>query len=249
MEEQLETLIHNNELVTTSEDTTSRFKGAEWYEEVKNKNVLIAGIGGIGSWLSLFIARLKPKQLFIMDEDVVDICNLSGQLYNINAVNFSKVDSMNAILKDFGYYYNTMCIPEKFTEESEAFDIMMCGFDNMEARKIYFKKWLELVKSKPQNERKNCLFIDGRLNAEKFQIFSITGEDYHSMKEYSTKYLFSDLEADRTMCSYKQTTYCAAMIASFMCNTFVNFLCHSDERPVLFFQEYDATNMFLKQIS
>jgi pyoverdine/dityrosine biosynthesis protein Dit1 len=91
------------------------------------------------------------------------------------------------------------------------------------------------------------LFIDGRLNAEKFQVISITGEDYYNMKKYIKEFLFADTAVTDALCSYKQTTYCAAMIASLMCNVFVNFMCNSDARPVIFFQEYDAEIMSLKQ--
>ncbi len=40
----------------------------------------------------------------------------------------------------------------------------------------------------------NCLFIDGRLAAEEFQVFCIKGSDNYSMHRYSHDYLFSDEE-------------------------------------------------------
>lgn len=184
-----------------------------------------------------------------MDNDIVELANMSGQLYKVADIGKLKVDALSDTLKEFSSYYGTMAMGMPFTEESEAYNIMICGFDNMAARKLYFSKWVELVKNKPIEERHKCLFIDGRLNAEKFQILSITGDDYYGMKRYAKEFLFDDSEVEEAVCSFKQTTYCAAMIASFMCNTLVNFLCRSISRPVLFFQEYDAEFMTLKQES
>lgn len=245
----IDDMIASNDSDYFSQDITSRFSSAEWLEEIQNSNILIAGIGGIGSWLALLVSRMHPRNLLLMDGDVVEAVNMSGQLYQINDIGKFKTDALNDTLKQYSNYYKVMSIGEHFTEESEAYDIMICGFDNMEARKLYFKKWFERVKNKTPEERKKCLFIDGRLNAEKFQIISITGTDYYGMKRYTKEFLFEDTEVEEALCSYKQTTYCAAMIASFMCNTLVNFACHSVLRPVLFFQEYDAETLFLKQES
>ena len=64
------------------------------------------------------------------------------------------------------------------------------------------------------------------------------------------EYLFTDAEAEETVCSMKQTTYMACMIASIMTNLFVNFTANLLD-PVIpydlpFFTEYDAQNMIFK---
>jgi molybdopterin/thiamine biosynthesis adenylyltransferase len=245
----IDQMLEENASYVCVDDTTARFKSAEWFEKVQESSILLAGVGGIGSWLTLLLSRMKPKNLYIMDGDTVEMVNMSGQLYSTNDIGKLKVDAIADTCIKYSNYYSIMSIGTNFTEESEAYDIMICGFDNMAARKLYFYKWLDRVKKKPINERKNCLFIDGRLNAEKFQVISITGEDYYGMKKYINDFLFDDTAVTDALCSYKQTTYCAAMIASFMCNVFINFMCHSDARPVLFFQEYDAELMCLKQES
>jgi hypothetical protein len=82
------------------------------------------------------------------------------------------------------------------------------------------------------------------------QIFCITGDDTANMARYSNNYLFSDDEADETVCSMKQTTYLACMIGSLMTNLFTNFVANL-LNPVIpydlpFFTEYDAQNMIFK---
>ena len=45
-----ELLIPENSPTLTTDTSTSRFSGAEWYELVKEQQIIIGGAGGIGSW-------------------------------------------------------------------------------------------------------------------------------------------------------------------------------------------------------
>lgn len=104
--------------------------------------------------------------------------------------------------------------------------------------------------AKPEEERGEMLFIDGRLAAEEFQVFAIQGNDTRAMREYRSKWLFSDAVADETICSYKQTTFMANMIASVMVNLFVNFVANECnpiiDRDVPFMTQYSADTMYFK---
>lgn len=71
------------------------------------------------------------------------------------------------------------------------------------------------------------------------------------MERYEKDWLFSDEEAETTLCSYKQTSFMANMIGSIITNLFVNF-CANDiegdskpmiERDLPFLTEYNATMM------
>lgn len=126
----------------------------------------------------------------------------------------------------------------------------MCGFDNMEARKTYFRAWYDRVLNRDQEYRKNCLFLDGRLSVDTLQVYCLTGDDAANIKRYMDECLFSDSEADATVCSMKQTTYLACMIGSIMTNLFTNF-CANLLQPIIpydlpFFTEYDAQNMIFR---
>ena len=102
------------------------------------------------------------------DDDIVEVANMSGQLYCMANIGDYKVDAMSDMVCSYANYNVVCAIREKYTNDSEAADIMLCGFDNMVARETYFRKWLSHVTSKSDEERKNCLFIDGRLSAEYF---------------------------------------------------------------------------------
>lgn len=234
------------------DETTSRFSGAIWYEKLQKQTITLAGVGGIGSYVGFLLARMKPEKLIIYDPDIVETVNMSGQLYSKSDIGRTKVSALSLMLHNYADYYDIQAVGSPFRNSSIPTEIMICGFDNMAARKTFFYRWLDLVTSKTEEEKKNCLFIDGRLAAEEFQVLSIQGNDERAIKEYEEKWLFSDAEAEETICSYKQTTFMANMIASVMVNVFVNFVANMCnpiiDRDVPFFISYNAETMFTKTI-
>ena len=245
----------HNEIPTNSgsllvDESTSRFSSAIWYEAIQKKIIILAGVGGIGSYVGFLLARMKPAALFIYDPDIVETVNMSGQLYSREDVGNSKVNALSGMISKYCDYNSVFAVPERFDESNGASDIMICGFDNMAARKIFFNKWLDHVRSKSEAERANCLYIDGRLAAEEFQVLCIKGDDEFNIYRYEKEFLFSDIEADATICSYKQTTFMANMIASVMVNLFVNFVANQCnpliERDLLFYTTYNAETMYYK---
>lgn len=241
-----------NSQTITIDETTSRFSGAIWYEEIQKQTVTLAGIGGIGSYVGFLLSRLKPNRLIIYDPDRVETVNMSGQLYGQTDVGRYKCAALADMVINYANYYGIVALDQRFEDNSEATDIMICGFDNMTARRTFYEKWKQRVLSYPagSDNRKKCLFIDGRLAAEEFQVLSIQGDDERAMAAYEDKWLFSDAEAEETICSYKQTTFMANMIASVMVNVFVNFIANQCgpiiDRDVPFFISYDASTMFTK---
>lgn len=232
------------------DEATSRFSGAIWYSAIQSKTITLAGVGGIGSYVGFLLARLKPAGLYLYDPDIVEQANMSGQLYGSGDLGQGKVYALHNMMQQYANYYSAVTYQERFTAESEATDIMICGFDNMEARKLFFDAWKDRLMAKPEEERSKCLFIDGRLAAEEFQVFAIQGNDERAIVEYKNRWLFSDAAADETICSYKQTTFMANMIASVMVNLFVNFVANECnpiiDRDVPFMTQYSADTMYFK---
>lgn len=182
------------------------------------------------------------------DNDVIDVGNMSGQFYPYEEIGNYKVEAINNLINKFSNYYSAYSFNEKYTEESITSDIMICGFDNMKARKVFFNKWLEHINKYPEDKRNECLFIDGRLAAEELQVLCIQGNDEFNIRRYQEEFLFTDEEAEATLCSYKQTTFMANMIGSIIVNLFVNFVAinSNDLRDLPFITTYDAKFMFFK---
>ena len=54
-------------------NTTSRFSSAPWFDEAQKLNVLIAGLGGIGSNVAYNIGRIHPS----INKDEIYLIELS----------------------------------------------------------------------------------------------------------------------------------------------------------------------------
>lgn len=231
-------------------EVSLRFSSAEWYGEVSRFDITLLGLGGIGSYACYFIGRLQPANIVLYDPDTIEEHNLSGQMFfkrNIGEYKASIAarELLSGMSDHYGYYvYN-----ERFNSQNIN-NIVICGFDNMSSRQLAFMRWKEYVNhAETEEERKRCLFIDGRLAAEEFQIYCITGEDVYLMDKYSREALFNDSEAEETVCSYKQTSFCAGMIGAFIANLVVNFamnLTVPDIRPLPYLTTYDCTTMMFK---
>lgn len=247
---ELTPLIPPNSPTLLIDDSTSRFSGAEWFDEIKKQEVIIAGCGGIGSNVAFQIARMSLNVILLYDDDRVERANMSGQLFGIDDVGRYKVDAIATMIYCYTSTHHIYSTRHKFEADSQPADVMICGFDNMAARKTFFEAWCRHIEGKSLEDRKKCLFLDGRLSIDTLQVLCIRGDDEYNIKRYSSEFLFSDAEAEETVCSMKQTTYLACMIASFMTNLFTNFVAGQLD-PVIpyhlpFFTEYSSQHMILK---
>lgn len=241
----------NSETLLISEET-SRFNSAIWFDKTRKQDVTIAGLGGIGSYVVFMLSRLDVNTMTLYDPDIVERVNLSGQLYNSNQIGDYKVDAAANMIANYSNYYNFVAKHEKLDENSMISKVTICGFDNMKARKDAFRNWTNFVARLPEEERGECLFIDGRLAAEELQVFCIKGDDTDGERRYEP-YLFSDSQAAPTVCSYKQTTFMANMIGSIIVNLFINFVANQCnpliDRDLPFYTEYNAETMYFKTIA
>lgn len=240
----------NSESLLINQET-SRFSSAVWYDEIQRRTVTLAGLGGIGSYVAFLLSRLDIQNIYLFDPDTVEVGNLSGQLYDDESIGQNKAYATGTLLRKLSHYYRTNCYPENYNT-SFATDIMICGFDNMDARRQFYNSWKRRATSAPDPSK--CLFIDGRLAAENLQVLCIKGDDLYSMERYETEFLFSDEEAEETICSYKQTTFMANMIGSIIVNLFVNFVANEYceeliKRDLPFYTEYSASSMYFKVIA
>lgn len=227
---------------------TSRFSGASWFQKVQEQVIIVGGQGGISSWFTFLAARMFPRSIYTYDPDRVEMVNLAGQLFAKRDIGKFKGNAIADTVVDFSDYRSIFAVNELYTRDSNAAKIMVCGFDNMEARKTFFTKWKELVNSLPEEEKKTCLFIDGRLAAESLQIYCIIGDASWDINKYETECLFSDEEADETVCSLKQTAFMANIIGGLMVNMLVNFCANLVDgcRTIPFYTQYEGDQMFLK---
>lgn len=232
-------IINDNNIVDDTTLSTARFSKAEWFNEVQQMNIGVFGVGGIGSNAAYTIGHLHPMSMRLVDPDKVDEVNLAGQLFDSQEIGEYKVDVIRRRLTNL-HYFTIYAERRRITsfEPLGATDIVVAGFDNMSARKDLFNAW-------KRNHKSNSLFIDGRMSVNVFQLFSMRPQDKDRIADYETNWLFDDEQADTTVCSYKQTYFCATMMSGVITSLIIN---HAQNRvfgeqvwPVPFFIEEDTT--------
>lgn len=232
-----------------TEQQSSRFKDALWFpkEEI---NVIVGGSGGIGSWLTLMLARAGFFPI-VYDFDTIEEHNMGGQLFGKKHIESSKVLALKEIVSDFTST-EIVAMNEAYTTESMSHHYVFSAFDNMKARKDMFEAWCAYVEDwklsndtiimetdgEGEIDTNVPVFIDGRLTMEQLQIFCVTPDKIESYKEH----LFDDADVPDAPCTLKQTSHSAAMIASHMVGFFTNHITNNNvgdkDRNLPFMWEY-----------
>lgn len=212
-----------------------RVKGASWFPFLRNREILVLGAGGIGSWVAMMLARIGCR-ITVMDPDNYEEHNMSGQFVRESGIGVNKAKALQDTIREFSSEDLVTSIPEGYTASTFTNHIVICGFDNMEARKTAFLNWKDLVKYLV--DKSDCFFQDGRLEAEHLQIYSIPGDRDDLIEKYEKEALFSDSEAAETSCTFKQTTHAAAMIASHMTGFLTNWADKEGLQKIPYYFEY-----------
>jgi tRNA A37 threonylcarbamoyladenosine dehydratase len=96
---------------------------------LKNSNVLVVGLGGVGSFAAEFLARAGVGNLTIVDGDVVDITNINRQLPALHStVGLPKVHVVGDRLMDINPELNLTRI-EEFLSPERALEIITPDYD------------------------------------------------------------------------------------------------------------------------
>lgn len=101
----------------------------EGLEQLQKANILVVGVGGVGSFAAEFIARAGVGKMTIVDGDVVDITNINRQLPALHStVGLSKIDVVGDRLLDINPQLQLTKIKE-FLSPERAFDIVTDEYD------------------------------------------------------------------------------------------------------------------------
>ena len=110
----------------------------EGIQRLENANVLVVGLGGVGSFAAEFLARAGVGKMTIVDGDTVDITNVNRQLPALHStVGQHKVDVVGDRLMDINpelqlTRINEFLSPERTTEiVTKEFDYVMDCIDSL----------------------------------------------------------------------------------------------------------------------
>ncbi|WP_454059793.1 tRNA threonylcarbamoyladenosine dehydratase [Elizabethkingia ursingii] len=146
-------------------------------EKLKKSNLLIVGMGGVGSFAAEFIARSGVGNLTIVDGDIIDITNINRQLPALHStVGDDKVELMARRILDINPELNLTRIneflnPERMEEVIQAgnFDYILDCIDSVSPK-------LALIIAAKRNKIKiiSCMGAGGKLDPSKVMVRDIS---------------------------------------------------------------------------
>lgn len=138
-------------MIPTKEEWTQALisrHGEDLHKRFSAATVAICGLGGLGSNISISLARAGVGKLILIDFDRVDITNLHRQQYKANQIGHYKTEALRENLLEIAPYVEIKTITEKITEKNfphllKDADIVCEAFDNAEAKAMLVNGVLE----------------------------------------------------------------------------------------------------------
>jgi sulfur carrier protein ThiS adenylyltransferase len=117
---------------------------------MKKAIVGVAGLGGLGSSVSIALARMGIGTLIVADHDVVEPSNLNRQQYFIDQIGLAKTDAMKKILARVNPYvhvaaHNLILTKQNIPEIFEKAYIVVECFDNAEEKAMILETVSEFL--------------------------------------------------------------------------------------------------------
>ena len=123
--------------------------GEENFNKIKNKTVVVLGLGGVGSYALEALVRSGVSHLVIIDKDKIDVSNLNRQLMtNIHNVGKYKVDVLEERIKNINPSCKVDKIKEFITPENLNLifdynpDFIIDAIDTLKTKKALIKECL-----------------------------------------------------------------------------------------------------------
>ena len=126
---------------------------AEKQEKLKNARVAVAGLGGLGSHVSIALARLGVGHLRLIDYDVVDITNIFRQCYLLRHIGQYKTDCLKTQIAEINPYIKVETVTKKITQENVMdlvgdSDIVCEALDRKESKAMLINEIMEHCEDK-----------------------------------------------------------------------------------------------------
>lgn len=141
-------------------DRQIRLLGEDGQDKLKEAKVFIAGAGGLGCPISIYLAAAGIGKITIVDKDIVTVSNLNRQILHWEKdLGQNKASSAKEKLREINHDIDVQARSETITDENafdlvEDADLIIDAMDNYNARFLLNKTAIE----------KNIPFIHGAIN-------------------------------------------------------------------------------------
>lgn len=143
-------------MIPTKEEMRQALKerqGSQLQVKLEKATVAVCGLGGLGSNISICLARAGIGKLILIDFDKVDVSNLHRQQYKAAQVGRSKTEALKENLSEIAPYVHVVTHTVRVTEDNirqllADADIVCEAFDNAGSKAMLTNAVLETMPDK-----------------------------------------------------------------------------------------------------
>ncbi len=163
----------------------------EKYNLIKQKVVLIVGIGGVGGYSVETLVRSGIEKLILIDYDTFELSNINRQLYaNINTINKKKIEVAKENILQINPNAKIITIDKKLNKDNinildkYKIDYIIDACDDIEVKK-------ELILKSIKNKIKiiSSMGTGNKLNPTLFEISDIRKTEYDPIAKKIRKFV------------------------------------------------------------
>lgn len=155
-------------------ERTINLIGTDNFNKISNLNILLVGLGGVGSFVFESLIRAGVNNLTIVDYDVVTLSNINRQLVaNLNTVGRKKIDVAIEHAKEINNKININALDIKITSENinnlkNDYDFIVDACDSIDAK-------ISLIKFAKEHNIKiiSSMGMGNRLKPQNIKISSL----------------------------------------------------------------------------
>lgn len=176
--------------------------GEENYNKLKNSNVLVIGVGGVGGYAIETLIRSGIENITLVDYDNIDISNINRQIIALSSnIGNSKVLEFKKRILSINNNVKVKTIKEKINEDNinllfeEKYDYIIDACDTMIVKKLLIKKCHE--------NNINLITVCGmgkKLDPSKIKISDIKDTNYDPLAKALRKYVKDEKIKGKVIC-------------------------------------------------
>lgn len=209
-------------------------KHIEFFNPAKlnNYEIHVIGVGAVGSYIALTLAKLGIKKLYIWDFDTVEEHNITNQVYNYNDLGKPKTLALKSHLEANNPNIEVICRGKYIDQNLKG--IIFLTVDKIKLRKtiiedLMYNPFIKLV-------------IDGRIGLEKGQVITTTWDNPKNIQNHIALSDFEESEVDAPISACGTTLSVAPSVlltAQYAVAQLINFANKKQIKQLVQFDAFD----------
>ena len=178
--------------------------GEDNYLKLKNSNILVIGVGGVGGYAVETLIRSGIENITLVDYDNIDISNINRQVIALSSnIGNSKVEEFKKRILSINSNVKVKIIKEKINEDNidllfeEDYDYIIDACDTMIVKKLLIKMC--------HKKHINLITVCGmgkKLNPTLVKICDIRETNYDPIAKSLRKYVKDEKIKGKVMCIF-----------------------------------------------